>query len=108
MRLVAVILASLLFLGCFVFDEIDKGMDLLEQHSPKREKEEAPARSWQGSPKKRTTRSESQGWWSRARSLAPGSSGEGKSDIVRCEIGASVQYTSEANCKLRGGRAARR
>ena len=109
MRRVALSLASLWLCGCFVLDEIDSGMKLMEQHSPKETKEEAPERSWGGSSKTATSpRRDSEDWWSRARSLAPGTASEASSDIVRCEVGSSVQYTSRTDCRLRGGRAATR
>ena len=80
-----------------------------EEHSPEETKEEAPERSWSGSSKTaKSPRRDSEAWWSRARSLAPGTASEASSDIVRCEIGSSVQYTNRTDCRLRGGRAATR
>ncbi len=109
MRLVAITLASLWLCGCFVLEEIDAGMTFMEEHSPEETKEEAPERSWSGSSKTaKSPRRDSEAWWSRARSLAPGTASEASSDIVRCEVGSSLQYTSRTDCRLRGGRAATR
>ncbi len=105
MRLLVVSLFSCLCFGCFVFDEIDAGMDILEQHSPKDDESETAARSGESRSKSKSPRRESDGWWKRARSLAPGTSSEAKSDIVRCQIDGAVHYTSKSNCRLRGGRA---
>ncbi len=109
MRLVAITFACLWLCGCFVLEEIDAGMTFMEEHSPEETKEEPPERSWsRSSETARSSRRESEDWWSRARSLAPGTTTEASSDIVRCEVGSSVQYTNRTDCKLRGGRAASR
>ena len=105
MRLLAVGLVSCLCFGCFVVEEIDQGMEIMEQHSAKTEKSEAEAHSDPSRSKSKSPRRDSERWWSRMRSLAPGTSSEARSDIVRCEIDGAVQYTSESNCRLRGGRA---
>ena len=48
-RILATVIAAWACQGCFVFDEIDQGMEIMEQHSPKRGKASAPAQSAPGS-----------------------------------------------------------
>jgi hypothetical protein len=42
MRAFAILLASLLCSGCFAFEEIDKGYELMEAHSPVKKPGEEP------------------------------------------------------------------
>ena len=110
LRCLPVLLIALACQGCFVFDELDKGQQIMEQHSPKEidEEEAAPAARPQ-----RAARPEpgvfagmlekAQGWWQSARE--PAAAERAADDtVVRCELGERTQFTRKSDCQVRGGR----
>jgi len=109
--LVVTLLASLCQ-GCFVFDELQKGEEIMAQHSPKaREKPEAQeeASAARGSPGTGAKQQEGmlerlQLWWQKKREPAPPER-DPADVVVRCQIGGSMQFTRKSDCTLRGGRA---
>jgi hypothetical protein len=103
MRRLLLLLVPLLAVGCFAFDEINKGqkeMDRYGGRSKGKDVEEA-AKSDELSPKDRARQ-----WWDKARTLAPREEGA-PSDIVSCRVGGAVRFTTESDCRNVGGRVER-
>jgi hypothetical protein len=97
--------------GCFVFDELDKGQEIMEQLGPgkaKKKKEEA-ATAAPASPS--TARrgpgamDRLKGWWRQATEPAPAPP-DPNDKIVSCTLGGSTQFMRKSDCELRGGRGA--
>ena len=108
-RILAVIVAAWACQGCFVFDEIDAGMEIMEQHSPKRGKVSTPTESKQGS--RASKQKEEPGLVARLQKswedwTKPKPPQRDPSDVVvRCEIAGSVHFTRKSDCRIRGGTA---
>ena len=97
--------------GCFVLEEIDKGQQIMEQHSPRarekraQEEEEATAsRSRPGAQEEEGTLEALQKWWKKKREPAPPQR-DPDDVVVNCLIGGRTQFTRKSDCTLRGGRA---
>jgi len=108
--LVVALLASLCQ-GCFVFDEIDKGQALMDQHSPRaREKKAQEEKAKADASATRASAKQEEGTleglrkcWEKKREPAPPQ--RDPSDVpVRCQIGGSMHFTRKSDCTLRGGR----
>ena len=107
-RILAVIVAAWACQGCFVFDEIDKGMEMMEKHSPKeRDAASAPTESAQAS---RAARGKEEPglfarlekWWEEKSKPTPPQ--RDPSDVVvRCEIAGAMHFTLKSDCRIRGG-----
>lgn len=108
-RILAVIIAAWACQGCFVFDEIDKGMEIMEQHSPKRGKVSPPTGSKQGS--RASKEKEELGLVARVQKAwkdwtKPKPPQRDPSDVVvRCEIAGAMHFTRKSDCRIRGGTA---
>ena len=109
-RILAVMVAAWACQGCFVFDEIDKGIELIEQHSPKpRSAASAPTGSEQAS--RAAKGKEEPGlfarlekWWEE-RSKPKPPQRDPSDVVVRCEIAGAVHFTRKSDCRIRGGTA---
>ena len=109
--LLVTLLASLCQ-GCFVLEEIDKGQQIMDQHSPRaREKQVQQEEPSAGRSSARAGANREEGtlealrkWWKKKREPAPP---ERDLDdvVVRCQIGGSMHFTRKSDCMLRGGRA---
>jgi hypothetical protein len=103
LRLVALALVTILALGCFVLDELDKSKELMDKpsfSSQEEKKPEAPAQP-QAAPGKAPAGRPSVGdWWKKTRSLAPG---DVSSEVVRCGLDGAVQFMRRPDCLARGG-----
>ena len=109
-RLLALLLVAALCQGCFVFDELDKGQKIMEQHSPKNLDAEEPAPT--ASPG-RTAKPEpgfvegllasAKDWWN-SETQPKGPERDPDDTVVRCELGERTQYTRKSDCQVRGGR----
>jgi hypothetical protein len=90
--LAALVVAS----GCFVADELDASDAVLDSISkrPTAAKKAEDAKKGSGEEDSTTN------WWKNARSINPG---EGSSDLVRCQLGASSQFMRSDDCRARGG-----
>ena len=107
----AALLAALLFLvpGCFVFDELEAGRKLMEQHSPKTaEKKPEPAKAAASRP---SGAGDDGGLlaplkgWLAERSAGSGGPQHDPDDVpVRCRIGSRTHFVRKSDCQLRGGR----
>jgi hypothetical protein len=106
--LIVALLAGLCH-GCFVLEEIDKGQQLMEQHSPRarelkaqQEQAEAPPRT--SAKQEAGTLEKLKQWWKKKREPAPPE--RDPSDVVvRCQIGGTTLFTRKSDCMLRGGEA---
>ena len=103
MRLALVLLLSTLCSGCFVFDEIDAGMEIMEAHTPADKKKSAAAAKAGDEPEKPPTYAESvQGWFQNAKTLGPRKQG-GDNPMVQCKLGGSTRFTRRTDCQSQGG-----
>ena len=105
MRAVLLLIVPLLGSGCFVFEEIDKGMEIMEAHTPtknkqKREEEEKLA---QGE-KPLTYSQKVGGWFENAKSLAPREHTSSGDPMVSCAAQGRSFFTKRSDCLARGGR----
>jgi hypothetical protein len=98
MRAFAIVLASLLCSGCFAFEEIDKGYELMEAHSPVKKPGEEPEPTAQAKarPDPRAQ------WWATATTLEPRSA-DGDDPLVSCRLGGGTRFTRRSDCLTRGG-----
>ena len=103
-------LAALLLLapGCFVFEELEAGQKLMEQHSPKKPEEKKPATPTQtaSADTQKGMLDELQGWWRKKRRQAEEASrpAPNPDDVpVRCQIGGRTHFVRKSDCALRGG-----
>jgi hypothetical protein len=101
MRLVLVLLLSALCSGCFVFDELDAGMEIMEAHTPTDKKK--PADAAKGEEEKPPTYNESvTGWFENATTLGPRKQG-GDNPMIQCKLGGSTRFTKRTDCLTQGG-----
>ncbi len=107
-RLLCIALCACWLSGCFVFEELDSGMEIMEHHS-KREKASDPAATSGGRRAKSEpdllTRLQAAGgkvvdWWDDVRRPAP----DPNDGVVRCRVGGTTQFTRQSECVARGGR----
>lgn len=89
--------------ACFVFEELDAGMETMERVAPSKKPEPeparraaAPSRGEGGEPAPRRSI-----WEESGRSINPH---ERNAEIARCELGGSVQFMTRSDCLARGGR----
>jgi len=99
----ALILVSALCSGCFVFDEIEKGQEIMAAHSPNSEPGKGGASDSSASPK--TAREKLAEYYAKQRARASSApKSEDPADAVgSCRVHGSVQFLRRADCKLRGG-----
>jgi hypothetical protein len=94
--------------GCFVIDELDNGMELMEGNSPSSKKQEpepapVPTRTAQRrkGPEARKALTD---WWKGARTPASGpEDGAPTIEIVSCRIGGEIRFMSKTDCEVQGG-----
>lgn len=110
-RILVVALLASLCQGCFVFDELDKGQQLIEQHSPRAREKAAQQEDAGASPlSARAGEKQDAGilarlgaWWKEKRKPAPPKR-DPDDVVVRCQIGRTMHFTRRSDCMLRGGR----
>jgi hypothetical protein len=108
MRQVWIVLCAALCWGCFVFDELDHGQEVMKQLGPgdhgtaKPAAEAAPSRA--AEPEGPGVLERLEAWWDEA--TAPEPVGPDPDDeIVACRVDGSTHFMRESDCQLRGGRA---
>lgn len=112
-HLLCIVLLGALCQGCFVFDELDKGEELMRKYSPKNAEAEAsepapapssPAAEDAGAMALLTgLPGRVKGWWIELREpAAPERAAEDV--VVRCELAERTQFTRRSDCIVRGGR----
>ncbi len=104
MRVLAVILASVVFAGCFALDEIDAGQKEMDRYGTKGKAgggaSPAGKTEEKASPQERMRQ-----WWDSARTFTPRED-DAKSDVVSCKLGGAVRFMRQADCQNSGGRVA--
>lgn len=107
LRLLLPLLASLALSGCFVFDEIQKGIDLMDEHSAADSSEKTKQAEAENTPETESKLPELQAklakWWSSALEEEPPPPGA-DNGIVRCDVHGKVSFTRASDCTIRGGR----
>lgn len=103
------VLASLALTGCFVFDELDSGMEIMDEHSAAAKKTKVaktePTAADTGSEESQLSKWKAQvgEWWRNVLEEEP--VGPDPNDIiVRCQTPGRVNFTRKSDCELRGGR----
>jgi hypothetical protein len=111
-RVVALIALLVLAPGCFVFDELDKGQEILEKHSPKRaEQKEKEAASRPASASSATGKEEPglidqvRSWIAQRTAEAQPERPQADPDDVpvSCRIDGHLRFVRKSDCQLRGG-----
>lgn len=100
--------------GCFVIDELDSGMDLMKEHSPKQGGGEAepepaagPSAASRAEERTRKLQADAKDWWKKARtptSKEPAADASPGAAIVSCRIGGAIRFMSRSDCLSQGGR----
>jgi len=110
LRLLALLLVALLGSGCFVLDELDKGNEILDSHSPTRSKgaqahAAAAAGQQPGKPgdPKQDPKAREKAWWESARTLSRADEKPSEDPNVRCRLGGNVRFTRQTDCLTQGG-----
>jgi len=106
-----VALVASLCQGCFVLEEIDKGQELMDQHSPaareqaakREEASQAPSSARAGAKQEESTFDRLKKWWQKKREPAPPKR-DPDDVVVRCQIDGTMHFTRKSDCMLRGGR----
>lgn len=111
-RILTLLLVLWLGSGCFVFDELERGEEILDKHAS-RERREAQSRKQHAADAEAAAESESsliadlgdqvRTWWSeRNEPKAP----ERDPDdvVVRCELRGQARFTRKFDCLSQGGR----
>lgn len=99
-KALALLLACLLLSGCFVFDELEAGQEILDKTGPQKE---APAEP--GDPEARPPTGSD--WWSKAKSIGPGAADADPDDptaLVSCRISGATRFMRRGDCLSQGGR----
>jgi hypothetical protein len=91
--------------GCFVFDEIDAGMEIMEAHSPKSNKAKKKADAPDEGEKPPTYQQLVQSWWKDAKTLSvsPVDREESDDPMIPCAHAGKTVYTKRSDCVARGG-----
>ena len=103
LRIAALVFLCFALSGCFVLDEIDSGMEMMEKNSPQgAEKAAVPAAE---DPNKPPSRDE---WWSSAKSIERRSE-DANADpadpkkLVSCRISGATRFMRRGDCLSQGG-----
>ena len=101
-----IVLSAALCWGCFVFDELDHGEELMEQLGPgKGTAQQAAPESAPGAGSDGPGVLERLGaWWDEATASEPAEP-DPDDRIVACWLDGSTQFMRESDCQLRGGSA---
>lgn len=109
MRLWVLLLAAILCSGCFVFDEIDAGMELMEKHSPKASKSKQAQKAPEPASQKKGLRA----WWDEQKALALERRArreeaakpppDPEDALVSCRVSGKIQFVRGKDCQNRGG-----
>jgi hypothetical protein len=99
-RSFVLLLICLFTSGCFVFDELDAGNEILDQNFSSKKAEPAPA-------EKSAAPQAGAGWWANAKSLSGPPSDPGNDPAVSCTVGGSTRFMRKSDCLSQGGKPAR-
>ena len=106
MRILTLAAALALSPGCFVIDELDKGMALMDEVSGGAKKPAAEsAPETPAERKKADARVAVSKWWKNARTPSSGPKDPATAtEIVSCRIGGGTRFMSKTDCQVQGGR----
>ena len=98
------IVVSQLCGGCFILDEIEKGRELMRQHSPDTAAE-AQVSGADANNGNKTARQRLADYYAkqRAKASAPAASDDPSDMLGSCKIGKKTRFTRRSDCELRGG-----
>jgi hypothetical protein len=120
-RIAVALLAAVLASGCFAFEEIDSGQEIMDQHFSKGTRGKGAA----GAPAAPEEKPEDagilarvRGWWDAKQAQGGGKAGKPGNQpvadsgppphpddvLVRCKVGSTTQFMRKFDCQLRGGR----
>jgi hypothetical protein len=107
LRVCALLLVAVLGSGCFVLDELDKGNEILDSHSPTRSKAAqanaaANPAAKPGDPAQ-DPKAREKAWWQSARSLSRADEKPTEDPSVRCRLGGGIRFTRQSDCLTQGG-----
>jgi hypothetical protein len=113
-RIAPILLCCLLFSGCFIAEELDKGEAILDQHGAGLRRARAAAKAKaaeEAAPPFRRAAPAAPGikqklskWWKEVSEEGPAPD-DPNNGVVRCELGKKVLFTRQKDCEIRGGRA---
>jgi len=110
-KILLLMLVGLLCGGCFVFDEIDQGMAIMDSHTPDSQRAKAKveavgtAENADGTPK--SARERLNEYYAKQRAKASAlvkTSAEPGDKLGRCQIRGAIHYTRRSDCQTRGGK----
>jgi hypothetical protein len=107
LHLIALALAATLSSGCFVFDEIDKGQELMDSHSATRNKDakaKAAAADAKDGDAPATPEEKKKQWWASATSLSTADQAPKKDPHIRCRIERDERFMRQSDCLSQGGK----
>ena len=100
-------LVGLLCGGCFVLDEIDQGLAVMDSHTPDSEKvkTEAVGSTTNADGSAKSARKRLDEYYAKQRATAPESTktADPGDEIGRCRIRGTTHFTRRSDCRLRGG-----
>lgn len=103
------LLVCVLSTGCFVFDELDAGMEIMDSHTShankKREAEKKAAKAGKGDADEKppTYAGAVQDWFQNAKTLGPREP-SGDDPLIQCALGGSTRFMRQSDCVSQGGR----
>ncbi len=104
MRLILLSLVTLLASGCFVFEEIDNAMEIIDAHTSLENKKKQEEKAKLDDGEKLPTYAETVGgWFENAKSLLPREHTSSGDPIVRCTVQGRTLFTKRGDCIARGG-----
>jgi hypothetical protein len=101
------LVALLASTGCFVFDELDHGKEIMDSHSPKKNAQagsetaaaKPAAANQEGTPQEREKK-----WWASATSLSSADQAPKEDPHVRCKIEKKERFMLRSDCLSQGGK----
>ena len=109
LRLLALALVALLGSGCFVFEELDHGNEIMDSHSAKRKNAaqastEAAAAKPNAANQEGTPEEQQKKWWASATSLSTADQAPKDDPHVRCKIEKKERFMLRSDCLTQGGK----
>lgn len=109
LRLVGLGLVALLAsTGCFVFDELDHGNEILDSHSAKRKNAKAATETAAAKPaaanQEGTPQEREKTWWASATTLSNADQAPKEDPHIRCKIEKKERFMLRSDCLSQGGK----
>jgi len=105
LRTFALVIPLVFGSGCFVFDELDAGMEIMESHTPADKKKAKQAGQKAEGEKPPTYQESLQAWWGEAKSINVSKEARLAEDdpMVPCKHQGKTVFTRRSDCVARGG-----